>query len=79
MRRPGDHEESVLPNRTYPGESQGGIAISKQAPLPYALAAPESHGAPAYVIYKVGVTLEITSFSTSRLRKFHMGMHAHTY
>jgi hypothetical protein len=29
--RPGDHEESVLPNRTYPRESQGGIAISNQA------------------------------------------------
>jgi hypothetical protein len=30
-RRPGDHEELVLPNRTYPGESQGGIVVSKQA------------------------------------------------
>jgi hypothetical protein len=26
----GDHEKSVLPNRTYPGESQGGIAVSNQ-------------------------------------------------
>jgi hypothetical protein len=31
VRRPGDHEELVLPNRTYPGESQGGVAISNQA------------------------------------------------
>jgi hypothetical protein len=31
MRRLGDHEESVLPNRTYPGESQGGIVVSNQA------------------------------------------------
>jgi hypothetical protein len=27
----GDHEESVLSNRTHPGESQGGIVISIQA------------------------------------------------
>jgi hypothetical protein len=27
----GDHEESVLPNRTYPRESQGGIVVSIQA------------------------------------------------
>jgi hypothetical protein len=27
----GDHEESVLPNRTYPGESQGGVTVSNQA------------------------------------------------
>jgi hypothetical protein len=26
-----DHEESVLSNRTHPGESQGGIAVSNQA------------------------------------------------
>jgi hypothetical protein len=31
VRHPGDHEESVLPNRTNPGESQGGIAVSNQA------------------------------------------------
>jgi hypothetical protein len=55
------------------------LPFQSRPPLPYALAAPESHGAPAYVVYKVGVKLEITSFSTSRLRKFHMGMHAHTY
>jgi hypothetical protein len=30
-RHPGDHEESVLPNRTHSGESQGGIVISNQA------------------------------------------------
>jgi hypothetical protein len=52
--RPRDHEESVLPIRTYPGESQGGIAVSNQATLPYTFVALESHGAPAYVVYKVG-------------------------
>jgi hypothetical protein len=31
MCHPGDHEESVLPIRTYPGESQGGIVVSDQA------------------------------------------------
>jgi hypothetical protein len=31
MHHLGDHEESVLPNRTYPRESQGGIAVSNQA------------------------------------------------
>jgi hypothetical protein len=61
------------------GSHKGGLSFQTRPPLPYALAAPESHGAPAYVVYKVGVTLEITSFSTSRLRKFHTGMHAHTY
>jgi hypothetical protein len=61
------------------GSQKGELLFQTRPPLPYALAALESHGAPAYVIYKVGVTLEITSFSTSRLSKFHTGMHAHTY
>jgi hypothetical protein len=61
------------------GSHKGELSFQIRPPLPYALAAPESHGAPAYVVYKVGVTLEITSFSTSRLRKFHTSMHAHTY
>jgi hypothetical protein len=51
---PGDHEESVLPNRTYPGESQGELSFQSRPPLPYSLVALESHGAPAYVVYKVG-------------------------
>jgi hypothetical protein len=61
------------------GSHKGELPFKTRPPLPYALTAPKSHGAPAYVVYKVGVTLEITSFSTSRLRKFHTGMHAHTY
>jgi hypothetical protein len=61
------------------GSHKGELSFQTRPPLPYVLAAPESYGAPAYVVYKVGVTLEITSFSTSRLRKFHTGMHAHTY
>jgi hypothetical protein len=59
------------------GSHKGELPFQTRPPLPYALAAPESHGAPAYVVYKVGVTLEITNFSTSRLRKFHMGMHTY--
>jgi hypothetical protein len=61
------------------GSHKGELPFQTRPPLAYALAAPESHGAPAYVIYKVGVTLEITRFSTSRLRKFNTGMHVHTY
>jgi hypothetical protein len=61
------------------GSHKGELPFQTRPPLPYALAAPESHGAPTYVVYKVGVTLEINNFSTSRLRKFHTGMHAHTY
>jgi hypothetical protein len=30
------------------------LPFQTRPPLPYALAAPESHGAPAYVVYKVG-------------------------
>jgi hypothetical protein len=61
------------------GSHKGELSFQARPPLPYAFAAPESHGAPAYVVYKVGVTLGITNFSMSHLRKFHTGMHAHTY
>jgi hypothetical protein len=61
------------------GSHKEELPFQTRPPLPYALAALESHGAPAYVVYKVGVTLEVTSFSMSRLRKFHTGMHMHTY
>jgi hypothetical protein len=61
------------------GSHKGKLSFQTRPPLPCALTAPESNGALAYVIYKVGVTLEITSFSMSHLRKFHTGMHAHTY
>jgi hypothetical protein len=36
------------------GSHKGELPFQTRPPLPYALAAPESHGAPAYVIYKVG-------------------------
>jgi hypothetical protein len=49
------------------GSHKGELPFQTKPPLPYALAALESHGAPAYVVYKVGVTLEITSFSMSHL------------
>jgi hypothetical protein len=61
------------------GSHKGELSFQSRPPLPYALAAPESHGAPAYVMYKVGGDPRITSFATSCLRKFHMGMHVHTY
>jgi hypothetical protein len=47
------------------GSHKGELSFQSRPPLPYALTAPESHGAPAYVVYKVGVTLEITIFSMS--------------
>jgi hypothetical protein len=76
--------QEIMKNQYYPtgptlGSHKGELLFQTRSPLPYALAAPESLGAPAYVIYKVGVTLEITRFSMSCLRKFHTGMHAHTY
>jgi hypothetical protein len=36
------------------GSHKGELSFQIRPPLPYALAAPESHGAPAYVMYKVG-------------------------
>jgi hypothetical protein len=36
------------------GSHKGELPFQTRPPLPYTLAAPESHGAPAYVIYKVG-------------------------
>jgi hypothetical protein len=61
------------------GSHKGDLSFHTRPPLPYALTNPETHGALAYVVYKVGVILEITSFSMSHLRKFHTGMHVHTY
>jgi hypothetical protein len=36
------------------GGHKGEILFQSRPPLPYTFAAPESHGAPAYVVYKVG-------------------------
>jgi hypothetical protein len=36
------------------GSHKGELSFQTRPPLPYALAAPESHGAPAYIVYKVG-------------------------
>jgi hypothetical protein len=58
---------------------KGDLSFQTRPPLSYALAASESRGAPAYVVYKVRVTLEIISFLMSHQRKFQMGMYAHTY
>jgi hypothetical protein len=52
--RPGDHEESVLPIRIYPGGHKGELSFQTRPPLPYTLAAPESQGALVYVVYMVG-------------------------
>jgi hypothetical protein len=44
------------------GSHKRELPFQTRPPLPYVLIALESHGAPACVVYKVGVTLEITSF-----------------
>jgi hypothetical protein len=36
------------------GSRKGELPFQTRRPLPYALVAPESHGAPAYVVYNVG-------------------------
>jgi hypothetical protein len=36
------------------GSHKGELSFQTRPPLPYALTAPESHGAPAYVMYKAG-------------------------
>jgi hypothetical protein len=50
VHRPGDHEESGPTLGSHEGE----LSFQTRPPLPYALMAPESHGAPAYVVYNVG-------------------------
>jgi hypothetical protein len=39
---------------SHKGELPFQAPFQAKPPLPYALAAPESHGSPAYVVYKVG-------------------------
>jgi hypothetical protein len=36
------------------GRHKGELSFQAKPPLPYALAAPKSHGSPAYVVYKMG-------------------------
>jgi hypothetical protein len=36
------------------GSHKGELPFQAKPPLPYAFATPESHGSPAYVVYKVG-------------------------
>jgi hypothetical protein len=40
------------PTRPTLGSHKGELSFQSRPPLPYALVAPESHGAPAYVVYK---------------------------
>jgi hypothetical protein len=63
------------------GSYKGELPFQTRPPLPYALAAAESHGAPAYVVYKMGggVIPWITSSSTNHPRKSHMVTCVHTY
>jgi hypothetical protein len=61
------------------GSHKGELPFQTRPPMPYALTALESHVHQHMSYTRWEVTLGITSFSTSRLRKFHTGMHAHTY
>jgi hypothetical protein len=36
------------------GSHKGELPFQAKPPLPYAFAAPESHGSPSYIVYKVG-------------------------
>jgi hypothetical protein len=56
------------------GSHKGELPFQIGPPLPYALAAHQRMSCTWWE-----ETPGITSFSTSRLRKFHTGMHAHTY
>jgi hypothetical protein len=60
------------------GSHKGELPFQSRPPLPYALTAPESHGAPSYVMYKAGGDPGDYQFFNEP-PKFHTGMHAHTY
>jgi hypothetical protein len=57
------------------GSHKGELPFQTRPPLPYALVASKSHGAPAYVVCKV----EGDPRDYQRLWKFHTGMHVHIY
>jgi hypothetical protein len=42
------------PSGPTPGSHKGELPFQSRPPLPYTLEDPESHGAPAYVVYKMG-------------------------
>jgi hypothetical protein len=51
--------QEIMKNQYFPtgptlGSHKGELSFQTRPPLPYVLAAPESHGAPAYVVYKLG-------------------------
>jgi hypothetical protein len=51
--------QEIMKNHYFPsgptlGSHKGELSFQYRPPLPYTLASPESHGAPAYVVYKVG-------------------------
>jgi hypothetical protein len=79
VHRLGDHEELVLSIRTFPGSHKGELSFQTRPPLPYTFTAPESHGAPAYVVYKVGGDPVDYQFFNELPKGFHTGIHVHTY
>jgi hypothetical protein len=51
--------QEIMKNQYFPsgptlGSQKGELSFQTRPPLPYTLGSPESHGAPAYVVYKVG-------------------------
>jgi hypothetical protein len=61
------------------GSQKGELPFQTRPPLPYALAVAESHGSPAYVVYKVGGDPKITSSSMSHPRRSRMAMRVLIY
>jgi hypothetical protein len=47
-------KHQYFPTEPTLGSHKGELSFQAKPPLPYALAAPKSHGSPAYVVDKVG-------------------------
>jgi hypothetical protein len=61
------------------GSHKGELPFQAKQPLPYAFVALESHGSPAYVIYKVGGGPVDHQFFSEPLKEIHMGTCVHIY
>jgi hypothetical protein len=61
------------------GSHKGELPSQARPPMPYMFAAPEQHGSPAYVIYKMGGDPADHQFFSEPQRRYHMGMFVRTY
>jgi hypothetical protein len=67
------------PTRPTMGSHKGELPFQTRPPLPYALVAPESHGAPTYVLYKVGGDPGDYQFFNEPPTEVPHEYHVHTY